>query len=77
MYLTSVLALLEGARAVLYDGSPFLPDLQAFVRLLAQQRYGLPVPGFLLVCSMKGAYLLTDAIQSDQPRHLAALDADV
>lgn len=38
MYLTSVLALLDGARAVLYDGSPFQPDLHAFINLLASEK---------------------------------------
>jgi len=62
MYLTSVLALLEGARAVLYDGSPFLPDLQAFVKLLAQQRCGPCSPlRSAIVCAArrKAAPLLT------------------
>jgi len=37
-YLTSVLSLLHGARTVLYDGSPFQPDLSTFVRLLGDQK---------------------------------------
>jgi len=38
MYLTAVSVLQHGARAVLYDGSPFQPDLTTFVRLLGDQR---------------------------------------
>lgn len=38
MYLVSALALHFGARAILYDGSPFQPDLKTFVRLLGDQR---------------------------------------
>ena len=38
MYLSSVLALLQGARVVMYDGSPFQPDPQRFVRLISEQR---------------------------------------
>jgi acetoacetyl-CoA synthetase len=37
MYLASVQALLMGARMVLYDGSPFVPDLKRFVRLVGEQ----------------------------------------
>lgn len=38
MYLTSVLGLQHGARAVLYDGSPFQPDLKSFVRMVGSQK---------------------------------------
>lgn len=38
MYLASVQALLTGARMVAYDGSPFLPDATAFLKLLAQEK---------------------------------------
>ena len=38
MYLASVTALVIGARVVLYDGSPFQPDLATFVRLVGDQR---------------------------------------
>ncbi|KAK9419790.1 putative Acetoacetyl-coenzyme A synthetase [Seiridium unicorne] len=34
MYMASVGQLLAGARLVLYDGSPFQPDLQTFVKLI-------------------------------------------
>ncbi|TVY13355.1 Acetoacetyl-CoA synthetase [Lachnellula arida] len=37
MYFVSVMALLPGARAVLYDGSPFIPDLTTFVKLIGDQ----------------------------------------
>lgn len=37
MYLSCVSALLCGARTVLYDGSPFLPDQTILVNLLAQE----------------------------------------
>ncbi|KIV92315.1 acetoacetate-CoA ligase [Exophiala mesophila] len=38
MYLSSVQALVRGCRAVLYDGSPFVPDLQSFIKLVGQQK---------------------------------------
>lgn len=38
MYLSSVLALLSGARSVLYDGSPFQPNLHTFIRLISDQK---------------------------------------
>lgn len=38
MYAASVQALLTGARMITYDGSPFLPDLTAFLKLLAQEK---------------------------------------
>lgn len=38
MYLACVGQLLAGARSVLYDGSPFQPDLQTFVKLIGDQK---------------------------------------
>ncbi|KAI0434721.1 hypothetical protein F5Y09DRAFT_216305 [Xylaria sp. FL1042] len=38
MYLSSVGQLIAGARVVLYDGSPFQPDLQTFVKLIGDQK---------------------------------------
>lgn len=38
MYLGSVQALLTGCRMVAYDGSPFLPDLKTFLKLLAKEK---------------------------------------
>nr|XP_036579204.1 acetoacetyl- synthase [Colletotrichum truncatum]KAF6786690.1 acetoacetyl- synthase [Colletotrichum truncatum] len=38
MYLANVAALLSGARVVMYDGSPFVPDLTSFIRILGEQR---------------------------------------
>ena len=38
MYMGSVQALLMGARMIMYDGSPFVPDLKSFVRLLGQEK---------------------------------------
>ena len=37
MYLSSIVTLIHGSRVVLYDGSPFLPDVQTFVRLIGDQ----------------------------------------
>lgn len=37
MYMSSILPLLFGARSVLYDGSPFQPDLKTFIRLVGEQ----------------------------------------
>lgn len=38
MYLFSVSVLLMGVRSVLYDGSPFLPDVKVLIRILGEQR---------------------------------------
>src|SRR5207237_120755 len=38
MYFSSVINALIGARIVLYDGSPFQPDLTAFVKLIGDQK---------------------------------------
>ncbi|XXG99789.1 vacuolar protein sorting-associated protein 1 [Hypoxylon texense] len=38
MYLVCIGQLLIGARVVLYDGSPFQPDLQTFVKLIGDQK---------------------------------------
>lgn len=38
MYLAAVGQLLCGARSVLYDGSPFQPDLSTFIRLIGDQK---------------------------------------
>jgi acetoacetyl-CoA synthetase len=38
MYLSSVMGLLFGGRVVLYDGSPFQPDLKTFINLISQQK---------------------------------------
>ena len=38
MYMASVQALLMGARMVMYDGSPFVPDIKNFVRLYGEQK---------------------------------------
>lgn len=36
MYFSSVMQMLPGARVVLYDGSPFQPDLTTFVKLVGE-----------------------------------------
>jgi len=38
MYFSSVMGLLPGSRVILYDGSPFQPDLTTFVRLIGEQK---------------------------------------
>ena len=38
MYFASISNLLVGARVVLYDGSPFQPDLTTFVRMVGEQK---------------------------------------
>jgi acetoacetyl-CoA synthetase len=38
MYLASVQALLLGSRMVMYDGSPFLPNLTGFLQLIGQEK---------------------------------------
>ena len=37
MYMSAVQILLSGARAVLYDGSPFVPKLENFLRMVGEQ----------------------------------------
>lgn len=38
MYFSSVMNLLGGSRVILYDGSPFQPDLKTFVRMVGEQK---------------------------------------
>lgn len=38
MYFSSIMQFLPGARVVLYDGSPFQPDLTTFLKLLGDQK---------------------------------------
>ncbi|KAJ5905054.1 Acetoacetyl-CoA synthetase [Penicillium subrubescens] len=38
MYLSAIQTLVFGSRVVLYDGSPFIPDVTALVKLAAQER---------------------------------------
>lgn len=38
MYFASVMNLLGGSRVILYDGSPFQPDLKTFIRLIGEQK---------------------------------------
>ncbi|KAI0408063.1 hypothetical protein F4802DRAFT_619266 [Xylaria palmicola] len=38
MYLASISQLMVGARVILYDGSPFQPDLQTFIKLIGDQK---------------------------------------
>ncbi|CAK3935422.1 probable acyl- synthetase [Lecanosticta acicola] len=38
MYLSSCLALVNGSRTILYDGSPFQPDLTSFLKLVSDQK---------------------------------------
>lgn len=38
MYLANIGQLLFGARAVMYDGSPFHPDMTTFITIISQQK---------------------------------------
>jgi acetoacetyl-CoA synthetase len=38
MYLSSVMGLLFGGKVVLYDGSPFQPDLTTFIKIISEQK---------------------------------------
>lgn len=38
MYLSSIQTMQHGARIILYDGSPFQPDLDTFIRLVGEQK---------------------------------------
>ena len=40
MYLAAVQTLMFGATLIMYDGSPFLPRVDTFLRLIEQQKYG-------------------------------------
>lgn len=57
MYLASVQSLLFGVRVVMYDGSPFVPELKTFVRLMGDQKYG-GLPGRYLVNGLDADYLI-------------------
>lgn len=39
MYLSAIQTLLFGSRVILYDGSPFLPDINALVHIAAEEKY--------------------------------------
>lgn len=41
MYLASVGQMVLGSRAVLYDGSPFIPDLSVLLRVVAEQKVSM------------------------------------
>jgi acetoacetyl-CoA synthetase len=38
MYFSSIMGLLPGCRVILYDGSPFQPDLTTFIKLIGSQK---------------------------------------
>ena len=38
MYLSSCLSMITGSRSLLYDGSPFQPDLKSFIKLVGDQK---------------------------------------
>jgi len=38
MYMSSIQLLLTGAKIILYDGSPFVPTIEDFIRLLGQEK---------------------------------------
>jgi len=38
MYLASVQTLLFGAKLIMYDGSPFLPHVDTFLRIAAEHK---------------------------------------
>jgi acetoacetyl-CoA synthetase len=38
MYFASVMGLLAGSRIIIYDGSPFQPDLTTFIKILGEQK---------------------------------------
>ena len=42
MYLMSVQTLLLGAKLVMYDGSPFVPNVDTFLHVADKQRYSRP-----------------------------------
>jgi acetoacetyl-CoA synthetase len=39
MYLASIQTMMNGCRCVMYDGSPFLPNITRFVELVGEQKY--------------------------------------
>ena len=44
MYLASVQTLLFGAKLVMYDGSPFYPRVDTFLRIAGEHKYVYPPP---------------------------------
>lgn len=38
MYLASITCMQVGARSILYDGSPFQPDLTTFIKMVGEQK---------------------------------------
>lgn len=38
MYLSSILSQVHGIRVILYDGSPFQPDLEMFIKMVGEQK---------------------------------------
>jgi acetoacetyl-CoA synthetase len=65
MYMSSVQLMLTGARLILYDGSPFVPDVAALIRLVEDQR--------VTHLGISPRYLQTLQMNNIAPRQMADL----
>ena len=66
MYMSSVQLLLMGARLVMYDGSPFAPDIQNFIRLVSKEK--------VTHLGISPRYLQTLQMNNISPKRVANLD---
>ncbi|KIY01453.1 uncharacterized protein Z520_03005 [Fonsecaea multimorphosa CBS 102226] len=65
MYMSSVQLMLTGARLIMYDGSPFIPDTAALIRLADEQH--------VTHLGISPRYLQTLQMQNISPRRIADL----
>ena len=65
MYMSSVQLMLTGARLILYDGSPFVPDVTALIRLVEQEN--------ITHLGISPRYLQMLQMNSISPRQIADL----
>ncbi|KAJ9608824.1 hypothetical protein H2200_006595 [Cladophialophora chaetospira] len=67
MYMSAVQLLLTGARLILYDGSPFVPDTSALIRLVEEQK--------ITHLGISPRYLQTLQMNNISPRDAANLSS--
>jgi acetoacetyl-CoA synthetase len=65
MYMSSVQLMLTGARLIMYDGSPFIPDVAALIRLVDEQD--------VTHLGVSPRYLQTLQMKNIRPRRIADL----
>ena len=66
MYMSSVQLLLMGARLVMYDGSPFAPDMKSFIRLVGEQK--------VTHLGISPRYMQTLQANNISPKHVTNLE---